>query len=160
MLLIGRDPWFYRLHADFQFDRGPGTACLNPVKASDDIQTCRRWRCVHGYGLSIDDYGTGYSSMLQLSRVPFTELKIDRSFVHGAHASTHLRGILQSSIEMAGRLGLTCVAEGVELREDRALLQTFGCDIGQGWLVGRAMRMDEFPGWLRENQGRFALLGT
>ncbi|MBV8035886.1 EAL domain-containing response regulator [Roseateles sp.] len=111
-----------------------------------------------GYGLSIDDYGTGFSSMQQLARVPFTELKIDRSFVHGAHANEHLRVMLQSSIEMASRLGLTSVAEGVESLDDWAWLHRYGCDVGQGWLIGRAMPGDELPAWLRSHQARLAEL--
>lgn len=111
-----------------------------------------------GYGLSIDDYGTGFSSMQQLARVPFTELKIDRSFVHGAHANEHLRVMLQSSIEMASRLGLTSVAEGVETLDDWAWLHRYGCDVAQGWLIGRALPGDELPAWLRSHQTRLPTL--
>lgn len=75
-----------------------------------------------GFGLSIDDYGTGFSSMQQLARIPFTELKVDRSFVHGAAQREHLRVILQSALEMANRLNLVTVAEGVEHLEDWRLL--------------------------------------
>ncbi|MFT7772816.1 EAL domain-containing protein [Roseateles sp.] len=113
-----------------------------------------------GYGLSIDDYGTGFSSMQQLARVPFTELKIDRSFVHGAHANEQLRVMLQSSIEMAARLGLTSVAEGVETLEDWIWLQRYGCNVGQGWLIGRALPGDQLPAWLRGHQTRLARLRT
>jgi EAL domain-containing protein (putative c-di-GMP-specific phosphodiesterase class I)/CheY-like chemotaxis protein len=111
-----------------------------------------------GYGLSIDDYGTGFSSMQQLARVPCTELKIDRSFVDGAHRQEHLRAILQSSIEMASRLSLTSVAEGVETMEDWRLLQQFGCTIGQGWLFGKAMPAAELPAWLKQHARRLPLL--
>jgi len=111
-----------------------------------------------GYGLSIDDYGTGFSSMQQLSRVPCTELKIDRSFVDGAHRQEHLRAILQSSIEMASRLSLTSVAEGVETLEDWRLLQQFGCTVGQGWLFGKAMAASALPLWLRQHAARLPLL--
>lgn len=69
---------------------------------------------LRGCGLSIDDYGTGFSSMQQLSRLPFTELKIDRSFVTGAWQRSHLRTLLGSAIEIGLRLKLTTVAEGVE----------------------------------------------
>lgn len=111
-----------------------------------------------GYGLAIDDYGTGFSSMQQLSRIPFTELKIDRSFVHGASVHQNLRVLLQSAIEMAARLGLTSVAEGVETMEDWALLRGYGCNLGQGWLIGRALPGPELPNWLREHQHRLAAL--
>ncbi len=69
---------------------------------------------LRGFGLSIDDYGTGFSSMQQLARIPFTELKIDRSFVRGAPERESLQVILRSAIDMANRLGLVTVAEGVE----------------------------------------------
>lgn len=109
-----------------------------------------------GYGLAIDDYGTGFSSMQQLSRIPFTELKIDRSFVNGAHANENLRVMLHSAIEMARGLGLTTVAEGVETMQDWALLRGYGCDLGQGWLIGKAMPADALPAWLREHPSRLA----
>lgn len=106
-----------------------------------------------GLGLSIDDYGTGFSSMQQLARIPFTELKIDRSFVHDAHRRPHLRVILQSALDMAGRLGLSSVAEGIETMEDWRLLQELGCDVGQGYLIARPMPADELPAW-RKSHGR------
>ncbi len=111
-----------------------------------------------GFGLSIDDYGTGFASMQQLSRIPFTELKVDRSFVHGAHQREHLRVILQSALEMANRLKLTTVAEGVETMEDWRLLQASSCALGQGYLIARPMAGDALPGWLREHNARLAEL--
>src|SRR5690606_36511480 len=102
-----------------------------------------------GFGLSLDDYGTGFSSMQQLARMPFTELKVDRSFVHGASQRKHLRVILQSALDMANRLNLVTVAEGVERQEDWRLLQEYGCSLGQGYLVARPMPGKELPVWLR-----------
>lgn len=107
-----------------------------------------------GFGLSIDDYGTGFSSMQQLARIPFTELKVDRSFVHGAHKRRNLRVILQSALDMAGRLELSSVAEGVETMEDWRLLQDFGCVTGQGYLVAKPMPPAELPVWLKAHQKR------
>jgi len=92
---------------------------------------------LRGFGLSIDDYGTGFSSMQQLARIPFTELKIDRSFVCGAQQRPHLQVILRSALEMCRQLGMVSVAEGIETLEDWRLLQRLGCDVGQGWLIGR-----------------------
>jgi EAL domain-containing protein (putative c-di-GMP-specific phosphodiesterase class I)/AmiR/NasT family two-component response regulator len=111
-----------------------------------------------GFGLSLDDYGTGFSSMLQLARVPFTELKIDRSFVNGASQRKHLRVILQSALEMARRLELVTVAEGVETVEDWSLLQRFGCDIGQGWLFAHAMPAVEITDWMKQHSTRLTAL--
>ncbi|KAF0813953.1 Phytochrome-like protein cph2 [Andreprevotia sp. IGB-42] len=102
-----------------------------------------------GFGLSIDDYGTGFSSMQQLARIPFTELKIDRSFVHGAHERHHLRVILQSALDMASRLDLVSVAEGIETIDDWRLLQDSGCALGQGYLVAKPMPAEELPQWLK-----------
>jgi len=105
-----------------------------------------------GFGLSIDDYGTGFSSMQQLARIPFTELKIDRSFVHGAHQRTNLRVILQSALDMARQLELTTVAEGVETLEDWRLLQESGCNISQGYLIAKPMPPQEMLGWIKSHQ--------
>jgi EAL domain-containing protein (putative c-di-GMP-specific phosphodiesterase class I)/CheY-like chemotaxis protein len=107
-----------------------------------------------GLGLSIDDYGTGFSSMQQLARIPFSELKIDRSFVHDAARRPNLRVILQSALDMARELGLSSVAEGIETPEDWKLLQACGCNVGQGYLIARPMPAGELPAWLRSHQLR------
>ncbi|MDN0076998.1 EAL domain-containing response regulator [Crenobacter sp. SG2303] len=107
-----------------------------------------------GCGLSIDDYGTGFSSMQQLSRVPFTELKIDHSFVRGAHRREHLRVILQSALDMASKMRLVTVAEGIETAEDWTLLQGLGCVLGQGYFIARPMPGGVLPAWLKEEGAR------
>ena len=107
---------------------------------------------LHGFGLSLDDFGTGFSSLLQLARVPFTELKVDRSFVHGASQRRHLRVMLESALDMARRLDVVSVAEGVETLEDWRLLQQLGCDLGQGWLIGKAMPSADIPEWRRQRR--------
>jgi len=111
-----------------------------------------------GFGLSIDDYGTGFSSMQQLSRIPFTELKVDRSFVHGAHQRSNLRVILQSALDMARQLDLVSVAEGIETTEDWRLLQECGCDVGQGYLISRPLPAADMPLWLRRHETRLPTL--
>lgn len=113
-----------------------------------------------GFSLAIDDYGTGFSSLQQLSRIPFTELKIDRSFVHGAHKRKNLRVILESALDLARKLGLSTVAEGVETIEDWRLLQQFGCNAAQGWLIGKAMPGSELPAWAKCNHQRLRELRT
>jgi EAL domain-containing protein (putative c-di-GMP-specific phosphodiesterase class I)/CheY-like chemotaxis protein len=90
-----------------------------------------------GFGLSIDDFGTGYSSLAQLSQIPFTELKIDQGFVYGARTQPRHRAVVEASLDLARKLGLTTVAEGVESIEDWQMLAELGCDIAQGYLVGR-----------------------
>ncbi|PHV13056.1 diguanylate cyclase [Chitinimonas sp. BJB300] len=103
-----------------------------------------------GFGLSIDDFGTGFSSMQQLSRIPFTELKIDRSLVHGASEKPHLHVMLQSTIEMGKKLHLTTVAEGVENPSDWQLIRLLGCDVAQGFYVSKPMPGDGLANWLKQ----------
>ena len=105
---------------------------------------------MNGFGLSIDDYGTGYSSMQQLTRIAFTELKIDRSFVLNASRQESAAVILESSLAMAGKLGITAVAEGVETQQDYDLLRRLGCGLAQGYFIARPMEAAAFTGWARE----------
>jgi EAL domain-containing protein (putative c-di-GMP-specific phosphodiesterase class I) len=103
-----------------------------------------------GMGLSIDDFGTGYSTMEQMKRIPFVELKIDRAFVHGANRDPAARAILESSIELAKKLRMQIVAEGVEDDEDSALTKALGCDCLQGYVIAQPMPADELPGWVEQ----------
>ncbi|MEO5693796.1 MAG: EAL domain-containing response regulator [Usitatibacter sp.] len=102
-----------------------------------------------GFGLSIDDFGTGYSSMQQLTRIAFTELKIDQSFVMHAARQESARVILESSLDMSKKLGLVAVAEGVETQADWNLLRELGCGMAQGYFVARPMEGAMFPKWVR-----------
>ncbi len=107
-----------------------------------------------GFGLSVDDYGTGFSCMLQLARVPCTELKVDRAFVNGASQNRHLRILLESALDIAGKLNLGVVAEGVETLEDWTLLRELGCGEVQGYFVAEPMPGDQLLPWWRTNQQR------
>jgi EAL domain-containing protein (putative c-di-GMP-specific phosphodiesterase class I)/CheY-like chemotaxis protein len=107
-----------------------------------------------GFGLSIDDYGTGYSSMQQLTRIAFTELKIDRSFVANAGRQESARVILRSSIEMAKALRIASVAEGVETQADWDLLRELGCELAQGYFIARPMDAEACLRWARSAQPR------
>jgi EAL domain-containing protein (putative c-di-GMP-specific phosphodiesterase class I) len=100
-----------------------------------------------GVGLSIDDYGTGASSMQQLKRVPFTELKIDREFVTGACEDGAARAMLTSSIGLGKDLGLRVVAEGVETEAEWRLVARRGVDLVQGYYVARPMSAAQFDAW-------------
>lgn len=100
------------------------------------------------FGLSIDDFGTGHSSLEQLRDVPFTELKVDRGFVNGARHNQIIRPILDGSVGIAKRLGMRSVAEGVETESDWHLLREIGCDIAQGYFIGRPMPAERLPSWL------------
>ena len=115
---------------------------------------------LRGFRLSLDDYGTGFSSMQQLTRIPFTELKIDRTFVHGACERENLQVILRSALEMASELGLETVAEGVESLEDWQLVRQYGCTMAQGWLLARAMPGDQFEPWLKRLHAQRARLSS
>jgi len=111
-----------------------------------------------GYGLSIDDYGTGYSSMQQLLRIPFSELKVDRSFVTAACQDPAQVLILNSSLSLARELKLSSVAEGVETAADWRLLRRLQCGYAQGWLVGEPMSASDFiPGVAAWDQAYSAL---
>ncbi|OEO33263.1 hypothetical protein VW23_007520 [Devosia insulae DS-56] len=90
-----------------------------------------------GVGIAIDDFGTGYSSLSYLSGLDFDKLKIDQSFVRTLEAGTANAAIVQTIVDLARRLGKTTVAEGVETEAQRQLLAGMGCDIGQGYLIGR-----------------------
>jgi EAL domain-containing protein (putative c-di-GMP-specific phosphodiesterase class I)/CheY-like chemotaxis protein len=103
-----------------------------------------------GFGLSIDDFGTGYSSMAQLHRLPFTELKIDKAFVHGAAADSRSYAMFESSVLLARKLGVVSVAEGVETDEDFAVAKLLGCDVVQGFLFAKAMPVNEALAWLSD----------
>jgi EAL domain-containing protein (putative c-di-GMP-specific phosphodiesterase class I)/CheY-like chemotaxis protein len=100
-----------------------------------------------GFGLSIDDYGTGYSSLQQLARIAFTEIKLDQSFIRSAATQQAARIILESSIDMAKKLGIVTVAEGIETEEDWDLLRELGCDLAQGYLIAKPLEPREFLMW-------------
>ncbi|MDP2821101.1 MAG: EAL domain-containing response regulator [Sulfuritalea sp.] len=106
------------------------------------------------FRLSIDDFGTGHSSLAQLRDMPFDELKIDRGFVHGASANPTLRAILESNLNLARQLGMEVVAEGVEDEEDWDLLRRTHCDLAQGYFIARPMPAAEISGWILKWQAR------
>jgi EAL domain-containing protein (putative c-di-GMP-specific phosphodiesterase class I)/FixJ family two-component response regulator len=110
-----------------------------------------------GFGLSIDDYGTGFSTLRQLSRLPFTELKIDRAFVREAHQNRRALAILYSAIEMGHKLGLPCVAEGIEDKEDLLMVERLGCHLGQGYFFARPIAEEQLLAWHAQHQGHWSL---
>ncbi|MBY0573861.1 MAG: response regulator [Undibacterium sp.] len=100
-----------------------------------------------GFGLSIDDFGTGFSTMENLKQLPFTELKIDRAFVHSANHDEAARAILNSSIQQGKIFQLSLVAEGVESKQDWDFIVNSGCDEVQGYYIAPAMPALEFIAW-------------
>lgn len=90
-----------------------------------------------GFRLAMDDFGAGFSSFTHLHRLPFDTLKIDRSFVSGLRDNARSRAIVANAVRLAHDLDMTVVAEGVETEQQRAFLQEAGCDLAQGFLLGR-----------------------
>jgi EAL domain-containing protein (putative c-di-GMP-specific phosphodiesterase class I)/DNA-binding response OmpR family regulator len=100
--------------------------------------------CMNGFSLSIDDYGTGFSSLQQLTRIAFSELKIDQSFVKDFASNEALRIMVESSVDMARKLHIKSVAEGVETLQDWNSLKGAGCDTVQGYYIAKPMPVSEF----------------
>ncbi len=103
-----------------------------------------------GIRLSIDDFGTGYSSLSYLRRLPVTEIKIDRSFVHDLARSDADATIVRSIIDLGHNLGLSVVAEGVEDAASQSILSELGCDLVQGYHVSRPLPGSALEAWLRQ----------
>ncbi|WP_420116465.1 putative bifunctional diguanylate cyclase/phosphodiesterase [Micromonospora sp.] len=101
-----------------------------------------------GVAISLDDFGTGSSSLQHLRRLPLSEVKVDRSFVLGMAGDADDAAIVRSTIELAGALGLRVVAEGVEDERTWRLLYAAGCDAAQGWFYARPMPAEELTAWL------------
>lgn len=110
------------------------------------IETLARLRMA-GFGLSLDDYGTGYASMEMLKTMPVTEVKIDRRFVHGASRDPKATAVLGSLLELASGLSLSAVAEGVETNEDLVLLEALECPFAQGFVIAKPMSGDDLLTW-------------
>jgi len=117
---------------------------IQDIKSS--IETLTRLR-LNNIGVSIDDFGTGYATMEQLKRIPFTELKIDRMFVSEATNDSSARAILESTVDLARKLQLQTVAEGVETKEDWTLVKKVGCDFAQGYYIAKPMPANKFEAW-------------
>ena len=107
------------------------------------------------FRLSIDDFGTGNSSLAQLRDLPFDELKIDQSFVHGAWNNEKLRAMFDASLGLAKQLGMKAVAEGVEDRGDWDFVRKAGCDIAQGYFIAKPMAAADLPAWIQSWQKDF-----
>ncbi|HQT25947.1 MAG TPA: EAL domain-containing protein, partial [Burkholderiales bacterium] len=112
--------------------------------------------CMNGFSLSIDDYGTGSSNLQQLTRIAFSELKIDQSFVKDFADNKSLRIVVKSSIDMAHKLNVKSVAEGVETSQDWEALKAAGCDTAQGYFIAKPMDRNGFAEFIgRYRPGSF-----
>jgi EAL domain-containing protein (putative c-di-GMP-specific phosphodiesterase class I)/FixJ family two-component response regulator len=103
-----------------------------------------------GFVLAVDDYGTGNASMHHHLRIPFSELKVDRSFVVGAAQNDALSLALSSCLELAAKLKRESTAVGVETRQDWELLQKLNCTNAQGYFIAKPMEAKALPGWIDE----------
>jgi EAL domain-containing protein (putative c-di-GMP-specific phosphodiesterase class I)/AmiR/NasT family two-component response regulator len=112
------------------------------------IRTLARLR-LKGFHIAIDDYGTGFANAQQLSRVPATELKIDRSLVHRSAARPQQRTILASTVDLAKNLNLTTVAEGVETEEDFKIIHNLGVDLVQGYYFSKPLFPDDLLAFIK-----------
>lgn len=124
------------------------TSAMEDPVASLDMMTRLRMK---GFQLSIDDFGTGYSSMLQLVRLPFSEIKVDKSFVLTASNSEESRTVIRSVVDLGRSLGLRSTAEGVEDAETLDYLRRIGCDLAQGFHIARPMPGDQVVPWARDH---------
>ena len=109
-----------------------------------------------GVGLSIDDFGTEYSSLRYVDGFPVTEVKIDRSFVQFAHQNRGDGALVRSTIDLAHELGLKVVAEGVEDQACLEFLRAVGCDFAQGYLISKPIAPSQFAALLASDQTRAA----
>jgi EAL domain-containing protein (putative c-di-GMP-specific phosphodiesterase class I) len=123
-------------------------ASRNQAAALENLARLR----MRGFELSIDDFGTGHSSLAKLVRTPFSELKIDREFVVRIATDPAARSLVESIIAIARRLGLRTVAEGIETEEQRDILLALNCDMGQGYLFGKPMAAAEWLQWMQGKQ--------
>jgi EAL domain-containing protein (putative c-di-GMP-specific phosphodiesterase class I) len=98
--------------------------------------------------LSIDDFGTGYAMMQQITNIPATELKIDKSFVQDMIGNDRHRIMVQKIVELGHELGMQVLAEGVETQDQLHLLRGFGCDRVQGYLFSRPIPARDMVLWL------------
>jgi EAL domain-containing protein (putative c-di-GMP-specific phosphodiesterase class I) len=122
----------------------------DPTRAEDQLAVLRGF----GVRVAIDDFGTGWSSLAQLLALPIGTLKIDRSLLTVAErvSGPDAGAVLASIVALTRTLGIRSVAEGVETPEHLKLVRDAGCDLAQGWLLGRPMAADEVPGWVRSVQ--------
>lgn len=121
------------------------TSAMDNPLASLDILTRLR---VQGFMLSIDDFGTGYSSMKQLVRLPFSEIKVDKSFVMSAQTNAESMTIVRSVIELGRSLGLSTTAEGIENKDTLQLVKAMGCELGQGYFIAKPLALGEVDDWI------------
>jgi len=127
------------------------------LEDSASVQSALAHLRSRGVRIALDDFGTGYSALHYLTRFPLDVLKIDRSFIHGIGTGSEHDELLKALAALAGSLGLRTVAEGIETPEQLEFLEAHGCDLAQGFLLGRPMPIDRFEA---EHLGRLSPPGA
>ncbi len=119
---------------------------INDLDLANDVaDALRELKCE----LAIDDFGAGYSSLVRLKQLPFSELKIDRSYVANCHEDHFNAGLCETIVELGRRFGLRTVAEGIETTHESHKLQAIGCQVGQGYLFAKPMPKSDLVRRLR-----------
>jgi predicted signal transduction protein with EAL and GGDEF domain len=126
------------------FEITEGSLIKDPVRALENLVRLAKM----GINISIDDYGTGYSSLAYLKKMPITELKIDQSFVQDMLKNENDAVIVRSTIDLAHNMGIKVVAEGVEEKETAAQLKLLGCDMIQGFYYSKPLSGKELGDWM------------
>lgn len=129
------------------------TIAMADVERANDILVRLRIRNI---GTSIDDFGTGYSSLAALARLPFSELKIDQSFIRGCEADPDMMKIVDASVALARAFNMKVVAEGVESAEALAAIRRVGCDIAQGHFFAPSLRLARAERWVSQRNASVA----
>lgn len=123
---------------------------INDIERANEIaDSLRQFHCT----FALDDFGAGYSSLVRLNQLPFSELKIDRSYVVNCHTDKFNAGVAETIIELGKRFGLKTVAEGIESMHEAHKLQAMGCQIGQGYLFAKPMPKGQLAGIVRKRLG-------
>jgi EAL domain-containing protein (putative c-di-GMP-specific phosphodiesterase class I) len=123
------------------------SAMVDPILSLDLMTRIR----MKGFQLSIDDFGTGYSSMVQLVRLPFSEIKVDKSFVMLAKQTKESLNVIKSIVDLGHSLGLRVTAEGVDDPSTLSYINSLGCDLAQGYFIARPMWGDAVRSWAEQN---------
>lgn len=131
------------------------TAVMNDINGASDILTRLRLK---GFELSLDDFGTGYSSLVQLYRLPFSEFKIDRSFVMDMHDNKEAHVIVRALIDLAHNLGLEVCAEGVEDKKTFEALMELGCEKMQGYYFSKPVSAENIIPTIKQFHSKIAAL--
>ena len=102
-----------------------------------------------GFGLALDDVGTGHSNFASLQGMPYSEMKLDKSHIHSATVDEATRQFISMCVELGHEMGMYVVAEGIEKQEQWEMMSAMGCDEGQGFFIARPMPGDQIAGWLK-----------